>query len=182
MSYNKSGRYDPWVFVSWTTSKPGEEQSVQLTKTHGSKRPDLLYYIYVAWFAQKTFSFTYDTTMSPYNSINSRKGYLARCREPWQWIQRRGSQAGSWLCPSQIIQIKGVFRAALCLRYEWHPHLLPSHCVCSQRLTIEHALSCSRGGFPSIRHNEIRDLTADLRTEVCYGVGIKPGLQPVTKE
>ena len=26
------------------------------------------------------------------------------------------------------------------------------------KFTIEHALSCSRGGFPSIRHNEIRDI------------------------
>ena len=95
--------------------------------------------------------------------------------------------ASSWLLTMPIADHgfdlhKGAFRDALCLRYGWRPHLLPSHCVCSQRLSIEHALSCSRGGFPSIRHNEIRDLTADLMTEVCYGVGTEPGLQPVTKE
>ena len=96
--------------------------------------------------------------------------------------------ASSWLLTMPIADHgfdlhKGAFRDALCLPlYGWRPHLLPSHCVCSQRLTIEHALSCSRGGFPSIRHNEIRDLTADLMTEVCYGVGTEPGLQPVTKE
>ena len=27
---------------------------------------------------------------------------------------------------------------------------------------MEHALSCARGGFPTIRHNEIRDITAHL--------------------
>ena len=95
--------------------------------------------------------------------------------------------ASSWLSTLPIADHgftlhKGAFRDALCLRYGWNPHLLPSHCVCGQRLTIEHALSCSRGGFPSIRHNEIRDLTANLMSEVCYGVGIEPCLQAVTEE
>ena len=54
--------------------------------------------------------------------------------------------------------------------------------VCDQKFTIEHVLSCSRGGFPSIWHNKIRDITTELLTEVCYGVGVKPGLQPVTVE
>ena len=53
MLYNKSG------------SSSGEQQ---LTKTHGSKHPDLLHDIYVAWIAQNTFSFAYDATMSLYNS------------------------------------------------------------------------------------------------------------------
>ena len=43
-------------------------------------------------------------------------------------------------------------------------------------------MSCSRGGFPSIRHNEIRDITADLLSEVCHNVGTEPCLQPVTGE
>ena len=36
--------------------------------------------------------------------------------------------------------------------------------------------------FPSIRHNEIRDLTATLLTEVCNDVCIEPELQPVNDE
>ena len=47
---------------------------------------------------------------------------------------------------------------------------------------MEHALSCAKGGFPSIRHNEIRNLTATLLTEVCRNVCIKPRLQPVSNE
>ena len=43
-------------------------------------------------------------------------------------------------------------------------------------------LSCAKGGFPSIRHNEIRDLTATLLTEVCNDVCIEPELQPATDE
>ena len=36
--------------------------------------------------------------------------------------------------------------------------------------------------FTSIRHNELRDITAELLTEVCHGVGIEPTLQPLTGE
>ena len=68
------------------------------------------------------------------------------------------------------------------MRYGWHPKQLPSRCVCDQKFTVEHALSCLRGGFPSIRHNEIRDITAEVLTEVCHGVGTEPKLQPVTGE
>ena len=36
-----------------------------------------------------------------------------------------------------------------------------------------------KGGFPSIRHDEIRDLTAQLLTEVCSDVKVEQDLQPV---
>ena len=45
---------------------------------------------------------------------------------------------------------------------------------------MEHALSCAKGGFPTIRHNEIQDLTASLLTKVCNKVCVEPQLQPVT--
>ena len=64
----------------------------------------------------------------------------------------------------------------------WRPSRLPLHCVCGQYFTIEHALNCSRGGLPTIHHNEIRNITADLMGEGCHCVEIKPGLQPVTQE
>ena len=38
------------------------------------------------------------------------------------------------------------------------------------------------GGFPIIRHNEIRDITASLLTEVCHNVATEPPLQPLTGE
>ena len=38
------------------------------------------------------------------------------------------------------------------------------------------------GGFPSLRHNEIRDITASLLTEVCSEVCVEPDLQPVTPD
>ena len=34
--------------------------------------------------------------------------------------------------------------------------------------------------FPSIRHNEVRDITAELLSEVCHDVEVEPHLQPLT--
>ena len=47
---------------------------------------------------------------------------------------------------------------------------------------MEHALSCSHGGFPSIRHNKLCDITTELMSEVCHNVGTEPSLQPITGE
>ena len=58
--------------------------------------------------------------------------------------------------------------------------VFPLHVHCIH--LVEHALSCPKGGFPSIRHNEVRDLTATLLTEVCHNVSIEPDLQPLTGE
>ena len=77
---------------------------------------------------------------------------------------------------------KGDFRDALALRYGWQPTRLPKNCVCGQPFTVDHSLICSCGGFPTIRHNEVRDITADLLSEVCYNVGIEPTLQSLSGE
>ena len=77
---------------------------------------------------------------------------------------------------------KGAFRDALAIRYGWLPLQTPAHCDCSANFSIDHSLSCAKGGFPSIRHNEVRDLTALLLTEVCHDVRIEPHLQPLTGE
>lgn len=55
-------------------------------------------------------------------------------------------------------------------------------CVCGAMFSVERALSCPKSGFPSIRQNKIRDLTANLLTEVCSDVCIEPDLQPVSGE
>ena len=77
---------------------------------------------------------------------------------------------------------KSAFHNALALRYGWTPSRLPSECECGNTFNVEHALSCAKGGFPSLRHNEIRDITASLLTEVCSQVCVEPDLQPVTSD
>ena len=62
------------------------------------------------------------------------------------------------------------------------PPSTPTHCVCGSSFTVQHVLSCPRGGFPIIRHNELRDLTAHLLTEVCHDVKTEPDLQLLTGE
>ena len=43
-------------------------------------------------------------------------------------------------------------------------------------------MTCHLGGIPTIHHNEIRDLTATLVTEVCHNVSTEPLLQPLSGE
>ena len=74
---------------------------------------------------------------------------------------------------------KFAFQDALALHYGWSPSKLPSKCDCRHAFSVEHALSCPKGGFPILRHNKIRDITASLLTEVC-SMCIEPDLQPVT--
>ena len=38
------------------------------------------------------------------------------------------------------------------------------------------------GGFPTIRHNELLDITASLLSEVCHNVATEPQLQPLSGE
>jgi hypothetical protein len=71
---------------------------------------------------------------------------------------------------------------ALCARYEWQFERLPSHCTCGSLLSLDHALGCSKGAMPSIRHNRIRDIIAQFMTEVCLNVATEPVLMPLTGE
>ena len=77
---------------------------------------------------------------------------------------------------------KGAFWDAIALRYNWPLSRLPTSCACGASLSVEYTLSCPKGGFPSIRHNEIRNFTATLLTEICTDVCVEPELQPLSGE
>jgi hypothetical protein len=74
---------------------------------------------------------------------------------------------------------RSEFKDAIALRYGWLPERLPLACACDTPFTVEHALSCPKGAFPTCRHNELRDITATVLSEVCPDVCIEPILQPV---
>eukprot|EP00731_Ephydatia_muelleri_P001468 Em0001g1468a len=81
--------------------------------------------------------------------------------------------ASSWLTTLPISEHgfalhKGAFCDALALRNGWDPPNTPSHCIYGKSFTVEHALSCPFGGYPTQCHNEIRNLTANLLSEVCH--------------
>ena len=95
--------------------------------------------------------------------------------------------ASSWLTAVPIKDYgfnlhKQAFRDALSLRYGWPINRVPSHCACGTPFSINHAFSCSKGGFPTIRHNKVRDVLADLLSEVCHCVEVEPVLQPLSGE
>ena len=57
---------------------------------------------------------------------------------------------------------------------------MPSHCVHGHvhAMSVKHALNCPCGDFPSISHNEVRDITNEFLSEVCHNVSTEPSLQP----
>ena len=77
---------------------------------------------------------------------------------------------------------KGDFRDAVCLRYGWPLSHLPTECICGASFTVDHAFTCPHGGYLTLRHNEVRDISTQLMSEVCPNVAIEPTLQPVTNE
>ena len=77
---------------------------------------------------------------------------------------------------------KREFVDALCLRYNWRIEGTTRYCVCGEQNTVNHALICPNGGFVIMRHNELRDIEAELLNEVCNDVTIEPQLLPLTGE
>ena len=70
----------------------------------------------------------------------------------------------------------------LYIRYNILLKCVPSLCVCGAAFKLEHPLSCPKGGFMSIQHNEVRDFTAELLLEYCKDVSTKPVPQQRTTE
>ena len=92
--------------------------------------------------------------------------------------------AGAWLNTSPIKSLgyvlnKREFRDSICLRYGWSIPDTPAYCQCGQKNSLDHTLTCSKGGYTIMRHNGIRDLEGELMQEVCKDVKIEPELLPV---
>ena len=95
--------------------------------------------------------------------------------------------ASSWLTVLPIRDMnfdlnKCEFRDAVKLRYDWDVPDMPSVCVCGDHFNVDHAMICKRGGFVIQRHNELRDLQAEMLRMVCSGVETEPVLQDITGE
>ena len=89
--------------------------------------------------------------------------------------------ASNWLT-SLPIRAKGFslnkqeFTDALALRYGWPVEGLPERCICGADYDLNHAMICKTGGFISMRHDEVRDLTVKMLKEVCVDVTSEPSL------
>ena len=60
-------------------------------------------------------------------------------------------------------------------------HGMPTFCACGKSNSVDHALSCMKGGFSVLRHNNVRDTEAEILREVCKDVTIEPPLIPSDK-
>ena len=75
------------------------------------------------------------------------------------------------------------FRDAIAIRYDLPVEGLPRTCACGKVNSLEHCLSCARGGYVYLRHNQLRDLTANLLEEAgCRDVTVEPRLLPLSTE
>ena len=77
---------------------------------------------------------------------------------------------------------KQQFWDAVCIRYDLQLKDVPKYCQCGQEYSINHCLSCKKGGYIIIRHNAVRDTLAELLGEICKDVKVEPSLLPVTGE
>ena len=95
--------------------------------------------------------------------------------------------ASNWLTVIPIKEMnfnlnKREFRDAIKLRYDWEIADLPAMCTCGDLFTVDHAMVCRHGGLIIQRHNEIRDLEAEMLRMVSTDVEIEPVLQEITGE
>ena len=95
--------------------------------------------------------------------------------------------ASSWLTVIPLKDLgydlnKREFKDAIKMRYNWEISDLPKTCVCRDAFDVDHAMICRRGGFVIQRHNEIRDLEAELLGTVCKDVEVEPLLQQISGE
>ena len=77
---------------------------------------------------------------------------------------------------------KKKFRDAIKLRYDWEITDTPMICACGVQFSVDHAQVCQRGGFIIQRHNELRDLEAEMLRMVCNDVEVEPVLREVAGE
>ena len=93
----------------------------------------------------------------------------------------------SWLTTLPIFDdgydlTKQLFWDLIRIRYGWILTRLPTNYECGTKFNIQHALSCKKGGFISLRHNHLRNITTTLLKEVCKDIRVEHQLQQLTGE
>ena len=75
---------------------------------------------------------------------------------------------------------KQEFSDLVKLRYGWPSSRLPTQCICGAQCDVQNSLSCKKGGFATLRHNHIKNVTAELLSQVTKHLKIEPVLQSLT--
>ena len=58
----------------------------------------------------------------------------------------------------------------------------PPFCECGEKNNADHALSCKKGSYINMRHDQIRNLEADFMKAICRDVKIEPHLIPIANK
>ena len=79
---------------------------------------------------------------------------------------------------------KQEFHDAILLRYNFKVKGVAAACACGEQNTVNHALICKLGGYVALRHNSLRDTTAELLKShgICKDVETEPSLLPISGE
>ena len=77
---------------------------------------------------------------------------------------------------------KQQFWDSIRLQYGWPIPGLPVSCSCGEGFNVQHAMSYKKEGFVTLRHNEVRDISATLLSDVCKDVELEPSLLSVNGE
>ena len=99
--------------------------------------------------------------------------------------QGRDKGASSWLPSCMPLREQGLlalnkqeFRDLLRMRYNLPLEELPSSCTCGSAFSVNHALSCKKGGFVAQRHDGIQDTSLESVQHTRYlGVTISDDLR-----
>ena len=102
-------------------------------------------------------------------------------------IERNSTNKNSsWLTAKlsnrdEFVLSKQEFRDGLALRYNKVSSNLPSSCDgCGEIFDVQNALSCKKGGLISQRHNEVRDIVAELSQIAWKQVHKEPVIRETT--
>ena len=100
--------------------------------------------------------------------IDSRHLDLLSAKEASAWLTALPLQAHGFLLS------KRNFRDAVALRYNWQLEAVPVTCICGTAFSADSAMTCTFGGYPTVRHNKLHDFVAGMLSEVCHDVAVEP--------
>ena len=92
--------------------------------------------------------------------------------------------ASSWLTALPLkeygyILNRQEFTDAIAMRYNLKIKDVAKVCACGEMNSVDHALTCKKGGYVALRHNWLRDAIAKLLSSAkCKDVKIEPQLLP----
>ena len=102
---------------------------------------------------------------SPTNKIRLNNIKQEKGTSTWIWTQSL-KEEGHSLPKKEFWDLVKIYSG-------WPLSRLPNMCSCLAKYNLRHSLSCKTGGFASLRHNHLRNITGNLTDHVQ----IEPSLQ-----